>query len=831
MNRCMAARIAFLVILLGSFAAGQHAAAQTYWQGTTGDWFDPANWDSSVPTADDTAYISNGGTAEITTGVAEPRNLVLDGSWESSHAVLGDGGRLSTGGLYIGWTGTGRFVQTGGLSAARELSLGTYGSNSHGTYELSGTSQLTVRGIAYIGVWGTGHFIQTGGRHKVGGDLIVAKVPRSSGTYKLGGDGRLSSSRAIIGSRGSGQFIHTIGTYSIERDLILGAGNGGKGRYELGDGGMLSASVEYIGGQGTGQFLQTGGKNTTGYLSINSLSRYELSGGKLEITGDGLNVEGVLDFSGGDGRIQVGDDAIVNLSGGVLGSAKSKLTVGANSLTIHAPGAHPADTFGRFATKGMLHEAGQVLDVHAGEGFAGRGRIDDHVVCQGTITATQWQAINMHDGLVVSAGGAVDLGEGTLRVNDTVSGLAGSSLSARYEYIGDTSTGSFSHTAGTNTIKGDLYLGYSAGANGTYELSGDGALLAGGTHVGHEGTGVFRQTGGVHNTGGLVLGRQSGTEGTYELSGDGQLSAWGERIGESGNGIFYQTGGTNKVKTRLFMGYEPGSHGTYSISGGSLEAGEVYVGWGGGGELNILNSDASITVAGGLLRFGTHSVLTAVEGSTINMNRAKFKNRSTNPAALAGLSNLALVFEGRARDNRFEVAGEDMGVSLVGFDLNFALGTLQVGSGGVRGVLQLVDNFDNQPGWVGDEALYVENLIIEGVGSSIDLNGLNLYYLNGGDLKQLFHADANLDGVVDIVDLTSLAASWSFLSPGDKEWSQGDTNGDMLIDIVDLTALAANWGAETIVIPSGPVPEPGCLALMAAGGLVLLQRRRKRQSP
>ncbi len=769
------------IILLAVVAVSAAPGVGTYWQGTTGDWFDPANWTSGVPTADDIAYISNGGTAEITTGVAEPDNLVVDGSWLPSRVVLGDGGGLLTEALAVGWAGRGNFVQTGGVSETHVFALAAYGRSSRGTYELS-DGRLIVTGYAEIGIWGTGHFIQTGGRHDVSGHLDLGRKRVASGTYELSGDARLSAGYQTIGNegkgtfiqtgaintiqgwlevgledgsdgtyklqdggrlttvatrigyRGHGQFIHTSGTHSIEGELTLGRGAVAQGTYELGHEGKLSASVEFIGRYGTGKFIQTGGKNTTGYLSINSLSRYELSGGKLEITGDGLNVEGVLDFSGGDGRIKVGDDAIVNLSGGVLGSAKSKLTVGANSLTIYAPGSHPDDTFGKFSTEGLLHEAGQVLDVHAGEGFAGRGRIDDHVVCAGTIAASPG-GINLNNGLMVTSGGSVDLGlkRGTLRVNNTVSGLAGSSLSARYEYIGDTSTGSFSHTAGTN-----------------------------------------------------------------------------------------------KVST-LYIGGQSGFHGTYNISGGSLEAGEVYVGLGGGGELNILNSDASITVAGGLLRFGTHSVLTAVEGSTINMNLAKFDNRSTNPAALAGMSNLKAVFQrhNRRSRNKFEVAGEDMGVSLGGFDLNFALGTLQVGSDDVRGVLQLVNSFDNQPSWGGKEALYVENLIIEGVGSSIDLNGLNLYYLNGGDLKQLFDGDSNLDGVVDIVDLTSLAANWSFLSRADKEWSQGDTNGDMLIDIVDLTALAANWGAETIVIPGGPVPEPTALVLLGLGGFALIRRRRE----
>ena len=49
------------------------------------------------------------------------------------------------------------------------------------------------------------------------------------------------------------------------------------------------------------------------------------------------------------------------------------------------------------------------------------------------------------------------------------------------------------------------------------------------------------------------------------------------------------------------------------------------------------------------------------------------------------------------------------------------------------GQVQLVDTFDNQPDWEGDEALSVYNLVL-GQGTYLDLNGLNLYYINFTDL-------------------------------------------------------------------------------------------------
>jgi len=50
--------------------------------------------------------------------------------------------------------------------------------------------------------------------------------------------------------------------------------------------------------------------------------------------------------------------------------------------------------------------------------------------------------------------------------------LAGGPWSCSTEYVGSSGSGSFTNSSGTNTVSGNLYLGYSAAGNGTYLLGG-----------------------------------------------------------------------------------------------------------------------------------------------------------------------------------------------------------------------------------------------------------------------------------------------------------------------------------------------------------------------
>jgi hypothetical protein len=346
--------------------------------------------------------------------------------------------------------------------------------------------------------------------------------------------------------------------------------------------------------------------------------------------------------------------------------------------------------------------------------------------------------------------------------------------------VGNNGYGGFLQEAGTTlTVATRLTLGQLAGGEGNYTMEG-GSINFGsgaGLQVGTGGTGTFTQNGGSVSwspsteimNGALIVGGNTGT-GSYYLQGStATLTMDGNEIvgGPNGQGYFSQSGGTNTISRtgsdgigRLAVGYHDGSQGTYElsggtliadrviigytppppsspvqagtgqgtmiISGGSLEAGELLVGGadsgGGFGKLDLANASANVVVSE-LLQFGGLGQLTAVPGATIHMTGSEFQNTSTNADNLAGLSNLTLSFEGTGSWDHFEVAGTDLGPVMAGFTDNFALGTLKLGT---DNWLQLVDDFDNSEGL---EALYVYNLIL-GEGAQLDLNGLHLYYLS-----------------------------------------------------------------------------------------------------
>jgi len=342
------------------------SADDLYWEHDPadhpGNWFDTANWSTlALPSSADSAYIDNGGTADISSGNATAAYLYAGYSQQGTvkHSagtnalrgetlVIGDetyylGGELHLGHLsgsdgiyelsgtgllsalteYVGHAGTGTFRQSDGTNdVVNWLCIGAWVTGS-GSYELSGTAELSADS-EQVGLLGRGTFTQSGGTNTVATALIVGGALGPTSTYTLT-DGHLSALNEYIGCEGIATFTHSGGTNTVGEELVLGYKGGSSGTYELaGTDSHLSVQNEYVGYEDRGTFLQTAGSHTVaGALYIgheaNSNGACEIFGGSLDVADlvVGLNGEGELTVSSG-GTVEVGDTLKVVWGGGTV---------------------------------------------------------------------------------------------------------------------------------------------------------------------------------------------------------------------------------------------------------------------------------------------------------------------------------------------------------------------------------------------------------------------------------------------------------------------------------------------------------------------------------
>lgn len=103
------------------------------------------------------------------------------------------------------------------------------------------------------------------------------------------------------------------------------------------------------------------------------------------------------------------------------------------------------------------------------------------------------------------------------------------------------------------------------------------------------------------------------------------------------------------------------------------------------------------------------------------------------------------------------------------------------------------------------------------------------FMINGFELLAATAGDADLNGVVAMADLETLAGNWGLTGVG---WGGGDFNVDGIVDARDLDLLRLNWDAEaagvsaaTAIAAVNFVPEPSTGAVVGACALLLGLRR------
>ncbi|HUB27433.1 MAG TPA: NF038122 family metalloprotease [Tepidisphaeraceae bacterium] len=176
-------------------------------------------------------------------------------------------------------------------------------------------------------------------------------------------------------------------------------------------------------------------------------------------------------------------------------------------------------------------------------------------------------------------GSAVTLYSLSLDYQDSTAGatsqfnLAANNLTASgFEIIGHNGLGLFNQSGGTNTVSGEngLFLGFNTGSTGTYLMTGGTLSVAQAESVGYNGYGIFNQSGGFNSIGsaGLFVGNTATGTGTYTLGGNGSLAiSTYDYVGFFGTGTFIQSGGSVTVGNDVNVGARGGAFGNYLLSG------------------------------------------------------------------------------------------------------------------------------------------------------------------------------------------------------------------------------------------------------------------------
>jgi hypothetical protein len=815
----------------------------------------------------------------------------------SSQLIVGDGGTST--GLYtlaggtltarlatVGNFGKGTFTQTGGTFTVTQLfkgglTIGNSASSSTATYNLTGaTAALNVATTLTVGNASTGVFNHTAGVNTTG--TLVVGVD-ANGSYTIDGSATLNATNVQVGpspggsfgSVGIGAFQHQgSATVNISGNLNI-ATAGGQGEYDF-NGGTLSAGGVSIGASARGEYFQVGGTATAQVFTVGAgfgtnTADVALDGGTLHVTGSeivGSQTNAFFRQFGGlhqsDGSIRIGGDGSSFNRGlgtyeffdGTLVTPRIDVTplgtlaVGGSTNVVRIDNV-ALNVMGTFRTAG-----GDVaISGNATFGPTSTNTIVDRLNFSGTLT--------LQDAIIGGVG---------ILTTDAVSRLTGSgaiTASVNSGGILEASAGSLVvrgfalNNTGTlrNAVGATLFLKPSSFTNaGSVQVSGGGSV-------------VFDQP--LPIPAGKSLTLAGGTLGTPRLTNatGGTVSGFGQITGDVDNaGTITFIGPTqivgnftNRAGATLTVRNDQTLITGQSVNNGTITTlnGKVIFD---GGLLPAAVPGAPLAAAastgGGIDGSGSMSLIGAStlvasyvrqQSLTLSGTAAMPAVVSLRPKAFGGqtsvLNTLTIPASGGTMLGRLDLADTALLIDYPAGPGNTPLAFVRAA----------ITSGNHGGDWTGNgitsSSAAVNTLTALGYAESADVltftAGAASFQGQSADassvlVRYTLAGDANLDGVVDFLDLARLAQSYN-VTDGARQWPQGDFNYDGNTDFLDLARLAQNYNTA---LPDAPipgatpdfqrdlaaafaaVPEPAALpAILLTGALVTCRRRRTTPAP
>ena len=392
-----------------------------------------------------------------------------------------------------------------------------------GTYSLSGGFLSMSSEFVGSGTAARASFRQNGGVNTG----FVAIAP--GGTYQLGG-GTIQV---------TGGFVNT-GTFDGQKCASLFSATAPGGcLVSFGPGNLVNCgSMSVVVGAGSLVILPSGFNTATGFASYSNAGLTHVAGTTLVISpSQGFSGGGTIyDLVDCQGTISAPLGYALNLNNGVTISGTGTVSLGSGTLTIN--------------NSLSIISGGQLF---AGEQYIGNSGNGTFRQSGGTVSEIE----------LLLGNNPADMG--TYQLSSGPLGLSA------YLYVGYSGSGNFVQSGGTLSCHYDVNLGYNAGSSSAYTLSGTGIMSSSRVIVGYSGSGNFTQSGGTQNFDTDIIGYLPGSSGVYGLNG-GVMHGSTLEVGGSGAGSLSQSGGSCSLHTSLLAGVGPTGSGTYTLGGGSLSA-------------------------------------------------------------------------------------------------------------------------------------------------------------------------------------------------------------------------------------------------------------------